>query len=50
SHWIGFDSNSNGHWIYWEDTCRVRVEHSVRFDEREVYIPVSTLLVGEQQP
>jgi hypothetical protein len=24
--WMGFDHDSNGHQIYWEDTCRVGIE------------------------
>ena len=37
---MGFDANSDTHRVYWEDTRRVDVERSVRFDEADVTIAV----------
>jgi hypothetical protein len=38
--WVGFDTESpHAHRIYWPDRQTVGVERSVKFDDREVYIP-----------
>jgi len=37
-HWVGYDENSNGHWIYWPDKQSVGIEQSVKFSK--TYMPV----------
>jgi len=39
-HWIGFDTNSHAHRIYWLSTCTVTVE-------RDIYLGSTALLEGE---
>lgn len=46
--WVGYDKDSNGHRIYYEDTRRVGVERSIKSDTAEVEVPLSAPLEGEQ--
>jgi len=34
--WVGFDSESRAHCIYWPDKVRVNVEHHIRFEHEQV--------------
>lgn len=44
---IGFDEESKGYRIYWEDKRSVTVESNVYFDESSVSAPETTLIEGE---
>ena len=37
--WVGYDSQSRGHHVYWPDKRSVTVERSVRFETDEVDLP-----------
>ena len=53
-HWVGFDPESDGHWIYFPDCRTVSVEHSIAFKQHDVSVPPQTmesaLIKGEQAP
>ena len=38
-HWVGYDSQSRGHCVYWPDKRSVTVEQSIRFETDEVDLP-----------
>ena len=44
---IGFDEESKGYRIYWEDRRSVTVERDVYFNKRDVSAPEMTLIEGE---
>jgi hypothetical protein len=44
---IGFDEESKGYRIYWEDRHAVTVERDVYFDKRSLSTPETTLIEGE---
>ncbi|KIK12681.1 hypothetical protein PISMIDRAFT_74503, partial [Pisolithus microcarpus 441] len=46
---VGFDPESDGHQIYWPDTRSSGIERSVTFEHREVMIPSSMPLEGENE-
>ncbi|KIJ08560.1 hypothetical protein PAXINDRAFT_88700, partial [Paxillus involutus ATCC 200175] len=46
--WVGFDRDSNGHRVYFEDTGRVGVERSIRFGTADILVPIGTLFAGEK--
>ena len=44
---VGFDEESKGFRIYWEDKRSITIEHNVYFDESSVLAPDTTLIEGE---
>ena len=44
---IGYDEESKGYRIYWEDRRAVTVERDVYFDKRSASVPETTLIEGE---
>ena len=38
-HWVGYDSQSRGHHVYWPDKRSVTVKQSIRFEMDEVDLP-----------
>ena len=46
--WVGFDEDSSGHWIYSPDTHTVSVQHSVKFNSREVELYLPHIILVEE--
>ncbi len=48
--WLGFDSKTSQHQIYWKDNCSIGVERSMKFNEREdTKVKESILNEGENK-
>ena len=44
---MGFDEESKGYRIYWEDKCTISIEHDVYFEKRTYSAPETLLIEGE---
>ena len=38
-HWVGFDTESDGHCLYWPDSRTVGVKRSVIFEKQDIFVP-----------
>ncbi|KAF8836132.1 hypothetical protein BDN67DRAFT_911729 [Paxillus ammoniavirescens] len=47
-HWVGFDCDSNGHHVYFEDTGHVGIERSIHFGMVDILVPIGTPFTGEK--